>query len=103
MNLTRSGKIEDLAKGVCEDDMQNIPACKGQSMPGHTISCMTEKMDEIKVSSTGGRGLEDRLSVLSLAIVNDIIVIITITVITIVIDIIYCYYYSFINILLVVG
>ncbi|XP_037799147.1 Golgi apparatus protein 1-like [Penaeus monodon] len=48
VNLTRSGKIEDLAKGVCEDDMQNIPACKGQSMPGHTISCMTEKMDEIK-------------------------------------------------------
>lgn len=102
MNLTRSGKIEDLAKGVCEDDMQNIPACKGQSMPGHTISCMTEKMDEIKVSSTGGRGLEDR-SVLSLAIVNDIIVIITITVISVVIDVIYCYYYSFINILLVVG
>ncbi|XP_042867310.1 Golgi apparatus protein 1-like [Penaeus japonicus] len=48
VNLTLNGRIEDLAKGVCEEDLQNIPSCKGQSMPGHTISCMTEKMDEIK-------------------------------------------------------
>lgn len=51
MNLTRSGRIEELAKNVCEAELKQFPECEAQSSPGHTISCMTEKLDSIKVKS----------------------------------------------------
>ncbi|XP_063847233.1 LOW QUALITY PROTEIN: Golgi apparatus protein 1-like [Scylla paramamosain] len=48
MNLTRSGRIEELAKGVCEEELKENEDCRPGTEPGHTISCMTEKLNEIK-------------------------------------------------------
>lgn len=48
MNLTRSGRIEELAKDVCETELKQFHDCEVQSTPGHTISCMAEKLDQIK-------------------------------------------------------
>nr|XP_045603883.1 Golgi apparatus protein 1-like [Procambarus clarkii] len=48
MNLTRSGRIEELAKDVCETELKQFTDCEAQSIPGHTISCMAEKLDQIK-------------------------------------------------------
>lgn len=49
MNLTRSGRIEELAKGVCEEELKENEDCRPGIEPGHTISCMTEKLNQIKV------------------------------------------------------
>lgn len=48
MNLTLSGRIEELAKNVCEGELKQFPKCEAQTSPGHTISCLTEKLDQIK-------------------------------------------------------
>ncbi|CAL4183663.1 unnamed protein product, partial [Meganyctiphanes norvegica] len=49
LNLTQSGRIEDLAKNVCDGDLSNNNKiqCK-DTRAGHTISCMTEHLDLIK-------------------------------------------------------
>lgn len=53
MNLTQSGRIEELARDVCENELQEHPECvqggSASKIPGHTISCMTEQLDQIKV------------------------------------------------------
>ncbi|KAG7170035.1 Golgi apparatus protein 1-like [Homarus americanus] len=48
MNLTRSGRIEELAKDVCETELKHFHECEADSSPGHIISCMTDRMDQIK-------------------------------------------------------
>lgn len=48
MNLTRSGRIEELAKGVCEDELNEYEDCRPGTQPGHTISCMIDKLNQIK-------------------------------------------------------
>ncbi|KAK3885354.1 hypothetical protein Pcinc_010433 [Petrolisthes cinctipes] len=52
MNLTQSGRIEELARDVCENELQQHTECmqsgSGSKIPGHTISCMTEQLDNIK-------------------------------------------------------
>ncbi|XP_064105225.1 Golgi apparatus protein 1-like [Macrobrachium nipponense] len=48
VNLTKSGRIEELAKSVCEGELNQFPDCKELSTPGHTISCLTEVVEQLR-------------------------------------------------------
>ena len=51
MNLTVSGRIEDVARDMCEEEIANFPECMDTTHPGHTLTCMTQHLDELQVAS----------------------------------------------------
>lgn len=50
MNLTISGRIEDVARDVCTKELQHFPECLEQNHPGHTINCMAQHINDLEVS-----------------------------------------------------
>ncbi|XP_076058388.1 Golgi apparatus protein 1 [Oratosquilla oratoria] len=46
LELTQHGRIDELAKDVCEAEIRNLPGC-ATGTSGHFVSCVTDYLDQI--------------------------------------------------------